>query len=100
MTEAVEVTQADREAADRYFSEADPSDVFHGTELAEAFARHRIAHHQNIAAQREDAARQALEAAALEAWSTRNGTVGMCDCEDCISQNIRAIDPARFRGEV
>ena len=39
----VEVTQADREAAKRYFREADTSDVFHGTELAQAFARQRLA---------------------------------------------------------
>lgn len=53
----------------------------------------------DLPGQREAAARAALEAAAREAWATRNGSVGMCDCEDCISQNIMHIDPAAFRGD-
>lgn len=44
----VEVTQADREAAKRYFREADTSDVFHGTELAQAFARQRLAEREAV----------------------------------------------------
>lgn len=33
------------------------------------------------------------ERAAVEAWGTRNGNLScMCDCEDCISQNIRALE--------
>lgn len=44
----VEVTQADREAAKRYFREADTSDVFHGTELAQAFARRRLAEREAV----------------------------------------------------
>ena len=48
MRPAIEVTQADREAAKRYFREADTSDVFHGTELAEAFARRRLAEREAV----------------------------------------------------
>lgn len=48
MRPAIKVTDADREAAKRYFREADTSDVFHGTELAEAFARRRLAEREAV----------------------------------------------------
>ena len=35
--------------------------------------------------------RETLDRAATEAWSTMNGAVGLCECADCVSQNIRAM---------
>lgn len=47
----VDVRQEDWEAAADYFAEADPADVFHGTELSERFARHREAADARTAAE-------------------------------------------------
>ena len=107
MTEAVEVTQADRElliAIIDYASDTIDA-ILAGnayTWEVEQIARHRIAHQQDIAAQREDASRQALEAAATVAPSKTAAdeceTVGQWT-RRTLREAIRAIDPARFRGE-
>ena len=126
MTEAVEVTQADREVAAYNAVLTEMRDLILAGKAdhhAEPFARHRIAHQQDIAAQREDAARQALEAAA-DWFADRFSDAVQADCENGVKwlneraakaylkdapdtlaairegeEAIRAIDPARFRGE-